>query len=488
MKVAIYIRVSTQEQVKEGYSIGEQEESLRTYCRLREWDIYDVYSDPGFSGGSLSRPAIQRLIDESERKLFDLVLVKKLDRLSRRQKDTLYLIEDVFEKYGISFMSMTENFDTSTPIGKAFLGILSTFAQLERDTIKERTSTGRQERAKAGYFHGGGYAPIGYRYIDGQLIIDEYESLQVREVYRLFLEGNSIYSICQYMQKTYTNVYSSWNHVSSIYSCLKTIVYTGKVTFNGKTYDGLHEAIISDETFQTAQNRFAQLEREALLIGKKNKSAFKHTNLLGGLLHCAQCGASYYTKGNYSGHKYPDGRDNRVYHPYYTCYSRGKTVKKMIRDPNCKNKSWNVSELDKIITDIVVHMATDHEYFLSVISADANNDSSRLKEHTLRNRIQDIDQQINRLVDLYQMGNFPLDEITKRSQSLQQERSALVKELANLQDGKNSCGIGDALTILAGTQEIFSSGTMEQKQALMHSLIEYIDLDGENIVIHWTFT
>lgn len=106
-----------------------------------------------------------------------MVLVYKLDRLSRSQKDTLYLIEDVFEKNGVDFASMTENFDTSTPHGKFIIGILSVFAQLEREKIKERTMVGKDSRAKEGLWHGSAQIPTGYDYIDGQLVINEYEAM-----------------------------------------------------------------------------------------------------------------------------------------------------------------------------------------------------------------------------------------------------------------------------------------------------------------------
>lgn len=138
MKVAIYVRVSTLEQAESGYSIEEQVDKLTKYCDIKNWEIHKVYKDGGFSGSSIDRPAISKLITDANRHKFDAVLVYKLDRLSRSQKDTLYLIEDIFTKNKISFVSLNENFDTSTPFGKASIGILAVFAQLEREKIKER--------------------------------------------------------------------------------------------------------------------------------------------------------------------------------------------------------------------------------------------------------------------------------------------------------------------------------------------------------------
>ena len=160
--VAIYVRVSTQEQAAEGYSIQEQAERLTKYCEAHGWNITKVYTDPGFSGANRDRPALQLLCSDVKKNMFDTVLVYKLDRLSRSQKDTLYITEDVFLKNQIAFVSMLENFDTGTPFGRAMIGILSVFAQLERDQIRERSQMGHDARAKEGYFHGGGYAPSGY--------------------------------------------------------------------------------------------------------------------------------------------------------------------------------------------------------------------------------------------------------------------------------------------------------------------------------------
>ena len=177
--VACYCRVSTENQI-ENYSIDEQRERLEAFCKAKGWVRPEMFVDPGCSGGTLDRPALRSLLDEVKHGKFGTVVVYKLDRLSRSQKDTLWLIEDVFNKYDVSFVSVCENFDTGTPFGKAMIGILSVFAQLEKDQITERFTMGRIGRAKNGLFHGGGNAPTGYDYVDGHLIVNEFEALQVR--------------------------------------------------------------------------------------------------------------------------------------------------------------------------------------------------------------------------------------------------------------------------------------------------------------------
>ena len=170
-RAALYIRVSTLEQAQEGYSIGAQKERLLAFCKAHEWLVADSYVDGGYSGSNLDRPGIQKLISEVDS--FDLVLVMKLDRLSRSQRDTLYLIEEVFLPAGVDFVSMSEAFDTSVPFGRAMIGILSVFAQLEREQIKERTFMGRIERAQGGAFPRRGLFPDWLRLRSGRSSLRE---------------------------------------------------------------------------------------------------------------------------------------------------------------------------------------------------------------------------------------------------------------------------------------------------------------------------
>lgn len=150
----MYIRVSTNFQFEEGYSVGAQTEKLEKYCNYQEIDNYDLYIDGGYSGSNLNRPEMKRLIKEIQEGKVESVVVVKLDRLSRSQKDTIYLLEDVFEANDVGFISLNENFDTTTPYGKAMVGILSVFAQYERENIRERTQMGITERIKTGKWRG----------------------------------------------------------------------------------------------------------------------------------------------------------------------------------------------------------------------------------------------------------------------------------------------------------------------------------------------
>ncbi|MBR1396928.1 MAG: recombinase family protein, partial [Selenomonadaceae bacterium] len=319
-RAALYIRVSTQEQAQEGYSVGEQKERLIAYCKAQDWAISNIYVDGGYSGANLKRPGIQRLM--SETKSFDVVLVYKLDRLSRSQRDTLYLIEEIFLPNKVDFVSMQESFDTSSPFGKAMIGLLAVFAQLEREQIKERTKMGKIARAKAGLFHGSGYIPIGYEYQDGKLIINPYEAEQVRKIYEWYLGGASYQTITNRLHSAnYTNRYGSYNTWSSVRAILCNMTYTGRLHYGEVIVENAHEAIITDEQFQTAQA--IRLKRQEIY----GSNAFQSKHLLTGMIFCGKCGARYY-------------RRNSGTYQYYSCYSRTKQMKNMVKDPNCKNKHW----------------------------------------------------------------------------------------------------------------------------------------------------
>lgn len=144
MNVAGYIRVSSEEQT-ENYSIPEQQDIIESYCKVRSWNLIKCYIDGGYTGANTERPALNEFLEKAGS--YDAVVVYKIDRFSRSQKDMLNMIEILKEK-GCKFVSVQENFDTSTPLGMLMLGILAAFAQLEREQIKERMSLGRKGRTK----------------------------------------------------------------------------------------------------------------------------------------------------------------------------------------------------------------------------------------------------------------------------------------------------------------------------------------------------
>lgn len=378
-KVAIYIRVSTARQDQEGYSIPLQKERLIAYCKAKGWVVAGVFVDPGHSGSSLDRPGITQLIDGVNAGRFDVVLVYKLDRLSRSQKDTLYLIEDVFMSSGVDFVSMQESFDTTTIYGRAMVGILSVFAQMERETIAERTLMGRAGRAEEGLWHGGGTDPIGYDYIDGALVINPMEAEQVREVYALYAAGHSVSEITRRMAGFKTK-HGGWTHTSTVCNVLDNPLYAGTVHFDGVSKKGRHIPIVDREVDRRVKARRERLSR----LEASEDSA----HLLTGLIYCASCGARYFP------HKRPNGT------VVYSCHSRAKKNKKMVRDPNCKAPHIPEAKLDAMVEAEVLRLAADPAQADEIAkkrAADEGDSAGDISEE-----VQRLDAEIGRLMDLLQ--------------------------------------------------------------------------------------
>lgn len=463
-RVACYVRVSTENQI-ENYSIEEQTTRLRAYCLAKDWNIYKIYTDGGFSGGNIDRPALKKMLNDIKADKIDMVAVYKLDRLSRSQKDTLTLIEDEFISKNVEFVSMSENFDTSTPFGRAMIGILSVFSQLEKEQITERFTMGRIGRAKAGKYHGGPFIPTGYDYVDSELVINDYEAMQVREIFDMFLKGYSVNAIKNHMQEMhYITKYRNWSSHTGILSCLRNSNYIGKVKFKGIEYDGSHEPIIEEKTFYKVQELLNGKEREENKQWNQ-KTPFKAMYLLSNSLKCARCGAKY-----------------SAAHGKYKCYSRSKTNSKLIVDPNCMNDFWQQEELDEIVKSEIYKLKTDEDFFNEVLSLGReNNNSDDLK--TIKERVNEIETQIVRMIDLYQVGNIPMEKITERINKLQNEKDTLIFKL----DAPTSISptSKDIKKLLDRYDDIFKKGTIEEQRMFVNTLIEYIEIDGRTLKFHW---
>lgn len=395
-KVAIYTRVSTLEQKESGYSLGEQKSRLEAYCKSRDWEIYKTYEDGGYSGSNILRPAMDEMLDAVGQKKFDAVLVYKLDRLSRSQKDTLYIIEDVLLKNGVEFVSINENFDTSTPFGRAVIGLLAAFAQLERELITERFAMGRLARAKSGKWHGGGnYDPFGYSYEDNTLTIIESEAVVIQDIFKTYVDGNSLRMTARKINKKYPEYNVTKSKVEKI---LDQRMYIGKIKFANEYHPGQQKAIVDEDTFYTAQKIKGDRSRGEGFTNKRK-------GLLLGKLYCGKCGARYYRKvssRNQNGKRY-------VYN-YYECTSRSKsyTQRAYATAEDCDNKIWREEELDNLIIDKLKKLNFDN-FELDEEKTNTNNTKKRIKK---------IKKQLKRLSDLYFNEVIEEDEMIVRSTDL----------------------------------------------------------------------
>ena len=466
MRVALYPRVSGHEQ-EDNYSIPEQIDRMKKYCESKDWMVYKIYTDSVYSGADMDRPGLQSMIKDCEAGKIDMVLVYKLDRLSRSQKDTLFLIEDVFEKHNVGFTSMTENFDTSTPHGKFIIGILAVFAQLEREKIRERTTLGKKARAAEGKWHGSKWVPIGYDYENGMLIPNEYEKMQILEIADLFLQRTPVRTIANIMnEKGYKHKHGTWE-AKSIKRVLANPVNLGLIKDGEHLHPGLHDPIIDQETFDAIHVIMEERKSEH---GTKKPAA---KSLLSSMIFCKHCGGRYARQGNGGGIL------------YYCCYSRSKKVPKMIKDPNCKNKYHRADVLDAQILAEIKKLAIDPEYVEHVRKNKPENDVNE-KIKSITSEIEKINSQISKMMDLYAMGSIDMDLISTKVSELNKTKTALQSELNSLDVPDE-----DEMTV----EEIQSIASMmdnanldlAEKRSIIQSLIYYIEIDGEDILIHWKF-
>ena len=466
MRVALYPRVSGHEQ-EDNYSIPEQIERMKKYCEAKDWMIYKIYTDSVYTGADMNRPGLQSLIKDCEDGKFDMVLVYKLDRLSRSQKDTMYLIEDVFEKNDVGFTSMTENFDTSTPHGKFIIGILAVFAQLERSKIQERTTLGKKARAAEGKWHGSKWVPIGYNYEGGLLQVNEYEKMQILEIADLFLKRTPVRTIATMMtEKGYKHKYGEWE-AKTIKRVLSNPVNLGLIKDGDTLYPGLHDAIIEEQVFDEIQ-----------LIMKERKEAHgsnarPHKSLLAGFLFCKHCTGRYARQTNTAGLA------------YYSCYSRNKSQKKMIKDPNCKNKNYRAVELDLIILTEIKKLSIDPEYVEYIRANKPKNDVNE-KIKSITSEIEKIDSQISKMMDLYALGSIDLDIISTKVTSLNETKGALQKEIDSLDVPDSDEMTVEEIQSIASMMDD-ENLTLADKRNIIQSLIYYIEIDNEKVLIHWKF-
>lgn len=473
-RVFIYIRVSTQEQATEGYSLGEQEERLKKYCDAMGWMIVDVYKDGGFSGGNLDRPALKSMIREIEKGSADIVLVDKLDRLSRSQFDTLYLIQEVFGKHNVSFVSRAESFDTSTPFGRAMIGILAVFAELERERIKERMSDGREGRSKEGKWKGGN-VPTGYSYNQntGFLVINDYEAEQVKMVIDMFNKRFPIHSIMTEMNaKGYRTKYGEWSE-GTIKRVVSSRLYLGEMMYHKKWIPAGHPAINTLEAWNRSQAILKERDKEF----ERYRPGRRYASPLAGLIRCGVCGGKYHcrTVGR--------NKDGSLRH-YYMCYSRAKTDKKMVVDPNCKNKNYRDRDLEAIIYAEIRKLKSDTLYIDDLRSSI---DMTAVMT-TSEKRILSIEKQISKLMDLYTIGTIDLNVIKEKVTNLSNEKKSLEDEIDKMKSAETlQLSKKEIQSLVDIFENVVTAGDNAQINNVISELIQYITIENEDIKIHWNF-
>src|SRR5690625_3136202 len=254
MKTAIYVRVSTEEQAKEGYSVSAQMKRLKAFTVSQGWDIHDVYADEGIRAKNTKRPQLQRMIKDIKSDKVDVVLVYRLDRLTRSVFD-LYKLLETFEKHDCKFKSATEVYDTTTAMGRMFITIVAALAQWERENMGERIAFGFEEKVRQGKCPLN-EAPIGFdlNREESKLYINPVEAETVRTIFDKYLSGLGSGKLCNYLNDNDIRTKRGNKWVSdTLFKVLKSPVPAGGIRWAGKTYWDMHEPIVSREDWKEAQ-------------------------------------------------------------------------------------------------------------------------------------------------------------------------------------------------------------------------------------------
>lgn len=449
-KAAIYIRVSTEYQKEEGYSIDAQKEMLTAYCVSKGIKNYDYYIDGGFSGSNIDRPEMKRLISDAKAKKLNAVLVYKLDRLSRSQKDTLYLIEDVFNPNGVSFISLNESMDTSTPLGRLMLGILSAFAQLERENIRERTRMGMKERVKSGLWMGGGNIPFGYDYDKKQgILVPNEDAETVRKIYDLYIKGYSTGKIARILGLKYEHL---------VLQILRRRSNLGIITYNGEEYKGRHTPLVSIETYNRAMECMKERAK-----GPARESGY----LLAGLLVCGRCGAKMrYQKWGKNACK-------------IVCYSRDKSKAHLAKSENCDNELHYAGEVEDAVLKDLFSLKFKTEKL-------ENADTGDTVVSVLKSRESDISRRLKRLYLLY--GRDGDEVLLETIKTLKTQLFEVQKDI-NEENEKQT--ISEKLKKTFGKIKTLEDGwnlmTFAEKREIMRSCIEKVVINKEEISVYYKF-
>ena len=419
---------------------------MLSYAKSKDYTDFEYYIDGGYSGKDLNRPAIQKLIEDCKNHKIDAVFVFKLDRISRSQRDTLYLIEEVFNKYNVSFISMRENFDTSTPFGKAMIGVLSVFAQLERETILERTRIGLKKRAEAGLWRGGGKIPFPYRYDrnTGTLIPIPEQVELLHKMISLYISGKSFNAIGDIVGMD----------ESLVETRILSITNTGKVPYRDEVYEGKHKAVVSDELYE-----------EILRVNKvRSREKYERHYLLSGKVYCGHCGAKYrYQKW---------GKRLIMY-----CYSQQKSKPRYIKNPNCNNKRWDTFEVEDAVLEELFKMSLDLDLFKKTFNIATIN-----VKNEYRGRIEEITKQINNLLNNIASG-IAVEETNNKINELEKEKENIEEKLIESDQKEKDNKV--SLNMIKNLKTTWFDMDFDEQRRIIEHLIDKVIVNDNEINIYY---
>ncbi|KPV44517.1 recombinase family protein, partial [Alicyclobacillus ferrooxydans] len=486
IKVAIYTRVSTEEQAKEGFSLKAQEGLLRQYAQNRGYVVYDVYCDDGYSGKDFNRPEIQRLFRDLYSENFNGILVKSVDRVSRRMSDISKLLDDVLLPNNCRLLVSDNNLDSSELSGTMFINFLGTFAQYERSLIIDRVKTGMTKRAELGFWNGG--VVLGYDHVNKRLVINEGEADIIRRIFNLRAQGKGYKSIAEIVnEEGYRTKNDNLFGITAIKTILENPVYIGKckwgrrrdwsvkrrkgVTEDYILVDGKHESIIPLELWINAQSVSCAYRESA----SKNRN-FHGEFVLSGILRCPQCGAGTVMSKSKK-------RDGSGYHLYYMCqafHSKGKKACKsnlIPKDLIERKVVQQIRELirnEAIVENVVNRITGENDKALVDVKNSITAISKRLgkqKIHLDKLTKDYFDERIS--PEAY---NELSERVRKEVTELQLQRSQLDRKYEE-QTSHSVITKRDVMDALSNFDVLYDKASNEEKKSLIRAVIKKIEVE-----------
>ena len=379
-KVYIYTRVSTAMQI-DGYSLDAQKTRMKAYADFNDYQIVGEYEDAGKSGKSIEgRASFCKMMDDikSGKDGVSYVLVFKLSRFGRNAADVLSTLQ-VMQDFGVNLICVEDSIDSSKDAGKLMISVLSAVAEIERENIRVQTMEGRIQKAREGRWNGG-FAPYGYRLVDGVLQINEDEAPAIRTIFEQYVNTDTgANGLSKYLETHGFQKLARQNGTSPLFSAtliraiLKNPVYCGKIAFgrrklekihgtrneyhqvpqeNYLLVDGLHEGIVSEELWNAAQ---VKLLAQSKRYEPVNRSKTEQAHLLSALVKCPVCGAGMYS--NKCTKRKKDGTPYKSF-SYYSCKHR-----KMQRGQKCDfNKQIQEEVLDNAVVEVIIKLVSNPKF------------------------------------------------------------------------------------------------------------------------------
>lgn len=475
---ALYKRVSTDEQVN-GTSLQTQEEALRAYCRDNGLAVYAVYTDDGYSGATADRPGLKKLLSAANDKKFNTILVYRTDRIMRSIFESVKLVLNDFDKMGITFKSITESYDTTTPIGRMHFVDLAKYADYERAVIRERSMLGRRRRAREGKMMAP-MPPYGYcKDTEGVWAIQRDHAKIYQRMMQWVLDGVSLRSIVNKLNGL--NIPSARGKVwkmGSLHAILRRPVYKGIGHYGGETFSV--PPLVTESRWQAVQ--------EALKANRNSTQPHaKHFHLLRSLLYCS-CGRRFFSKAN-------AGKD----HPArYECISlKPDPFPRYCGMPSVQQKDFNGP-----VWENVVRLVKDGNFLRQVLESNKLTQNKDMVTHEaevviLDRAIKGKGEEIDRILSLYARSKaMNVEELDKAVGTIKTQLEALSKERQTLLEGVRRhemarAAVKDLETLLAQVRRRIDKFTDAQKREFLLRTVERVNVvhDGKDhqLEIHFKF-